>query len=56
MFHMSASEGPKFAETVDEMTERVRKLGPSPLRNGHPADGAERASSKKARGETENGS
>ena len=32
MFNMSASMGPKFAETADEMTERVRKLGPSPLR------------------------
>ena len=34
MFNMSASMGPKFAETVDEMTERVSKLGPSPLRDG----------------------
>ena len=33
MFNMSASMGPKFAETANEMTERVRKLGPSPLRN-----------------------
>lgn len=32
MFNMSASMGPKFAEVADEMTERVRKLGPSPLR------------------------
>jgi F420-non-reducing hydrogenase iron-sulfur subunit len=37
MFNMSASMGPKFAETADEMTERVRKLGPSPLRNGQHA-------------------
>jgi hypothetical protein len=34
MFNMSASMGPKFAETANEMTERVKKLGPSPLRNG----------------------
>ena len=33
MFNISASMGPKFAEAADEMTERVRKLGPSPLRN-----------------------
>ena len=33
MFNMSASEGPKFAEVADEMTERVRQLGPSPLRD-----------------------
>ena len=33
MFNMSASMGPKFAEVADEMTERVRELGPSPLRD-----------------------
>ncbi|MFH1962951.1 MAG: hydrogenase iron-sulfur subunit [bacterium] len=32
MFNMSASMGPKFAEVAREMTERVRALGPSPLR------------------------
>ncbi len=35
---MSASMGPKFAETANEMTERVRKLGPSPLKNGQHKD------------------
>ncbi len=38
MFNMSASMGPKFAETANEMTDRVRKLGPSPLRNGQRKD------------------
>jgi hypothetical protein len=38
MFNMSASMGPKFAETANEMTERVRKLGPSPLKNGQHKD------------------
>jgi F420-non-reducing hydrogenase iron-sulfur subunit len=32
MYNMSAGEGAKFAAAADEMTERVRKLGPSPLR------------------------
>ena len=32
MFNMSASMGPKFAEVAKEMTERIRELGPSPLR------------------------
>ncbi|MDI6781387.1 MAG: hydrogenase iron-sulfur subunit [bacterium] len=32
MFNMSASMGPRFAEVAREMTERVRGLGPSPLR------------------------
>ncbi|MHB1414172.1 MAG: hydrogenase iron-sulfur subunit [Chloroflexota bacterium] len=31
MFNMSAAEGPRFAEVANEMTERVRALGPSPL-------------------------
>ncbi len=55
MFNMSASEGPKFAETVDEMTERVSKLGPSPLRDGEISEQPEKAeavSSDTAQGDT----
>lgn len=29
---ISASEGPRFAEIVTEFTERVREMGPSPLK------------------------
>ena len=29
---VSASEGPKFRETVTEFVEQIRALGPSPLR------------------------
>lgn len=32
MFNMSASMGPKFAEVANEMTERIRNLGPNPLK------------------------
>ena len=32
MFNMSAGEGTKFAAAVETMTERIKKLGPSPLR------------------------
>jgi F420-non-reducing hydrogenase iron-sulfur subunit len=28
---ISASEGQKFAETMKEMTEAIRKLGPNPI-------------------------
>ena len=31
---VSASEGPRFAQVVREMTERVKQLGPSPYRTG----------------------
>ncbi len=32
MHHASAAMGPKFVEVVQQMTERVRALGPSPAR------------------------
>ena len=32
MFNLSSAEGGRFAEIVTEMSERLRRLGPSPLR------------------------
>jgi F420-non-reducing hydrogenase iron-sulfur subunit len=32
MFNMSAAMGPRFAAVAREMTERIRKLGPSPIK------------------------
>jgi len=32
MYNLSASQGPRFAEIAREMTEKIRALGPSPLR------------------------
>ena len=32
MYNMSASMGPRFAEVALEMTEKIRTLGPNPLR------------------------
>lgn len=34
MYHIGASDAPLWAETVREMTERVRSLGPNPLGTG----------------------
>lgn len=31
MFNLSASDGPRFAQIASDMTERIRKLGPSPI-------------------------
>ncbi|MGB9802413.1 MAG: hydrogenase iron-sulfur subunit [Desulfofundulus sp.] len=31
-YNLSAAMGPRFAEIAKEMTERIKKLGPSPLR------------------------
>jgi F420-non-reducing hydrogenase iron-sulfur subunit len=32
MFNLSSSEGPRFAEIAREMAEKIKALGPSPLR------------------------
>jgi F420-non-reducing hydrogenase iron-sulfur subunit len=32
MFNLSSAEGPRFAEIVNTMVARIKKLGPSPLR------------------------
>jgi len=32
MYNLSSAEGPRFAEIMQEMTERLRRLGASPLR------------------------
>lgn len=34
MFNLSAGEGPRFAEIANEMYDRIKKLGPSPVRPG----------------------
>jgi coenzyme F420-reducing hydrogenase delta subunit len=35
MFFLSSAEGARWAEIATEMTERILKLGPNPLRNGY---------------------
>lgn len=35
MFNLSGSMGPRFAEIAQEMHERIKKLGPSPLNPNH---------------------
>lgn len=38
MFHIGASDAPKWAQAVETMTRRAMELGPNPLRGGRPAD------------------
>ena len=41
MFHIGASDAPKWAQAVDQMIRRARELGPNPLgRNNPPAPAA----------------
>lgn len=39
MFNMSSAQGQRFAEVAREMTERVRALGPNPLKGRGRAGG-----------------
>ena len=32
MFNLSSAEGPRFAAIATEMSQRIARLGPSPLR------------------------
>lgn len=32
MYYLSSAEGARFAQIATEMTERIRRLGPNPLR------------------------
>ena len=34
MFNLSAAMGVKFADITKEMTERIKKTGPSPIKKG----------------------
>lgn len=33
MFNLSSAMGPRFAEIAEEMTETIRRLGPSPIKS-----------------------
>ncbi len=46
IFFLSGGMGESFAVAAREMTERIRKLGPSPLKNGWSADGAQPSASQ----------
>jgi F420-non-reducing hydrogenase iron-sulfur subunit len=46
MFNMSSSMGPEFAQTARGFTERIRRLGPNPVR---PRDGFEPVEAARAR-------
>jgi len=45
MYNMSAAMGPRFAEVAREMTEKIRQLGPSPIKKAGSIE--QRAESKK---------
>ncbi len=44
MYNMSAAMGQRFAEVANEMTERIRQLGPSPLNRNVADDDCEQES------------
>lgn len=38
MVHMSSAEGQRFAQFATEFTEKIRRLGPSPVKGKAPLD------------------
>jgi F420-non-reducing hydrogenase iron-sulfur subunit len=46
MYNISASMGPRFAEIAREMTDKIRKLGPSPIKKN--AERKARSAERKA--------
>ena len=34
MYNMSAAQGPRFVEVANEMNEKIKNLGPSPIKSG----------------------
>ncbi len=40
MYNLSSAQGARFAEIANEMTERIKKLGPSPFNKKAKAGGA----------------
>lgn len=41
MYNLSSAQGPRFAEIAREMTEKIRQLGPNPVKAGAGAQGRE---------------
>ena len=35
MYNLSSGEGPRFAEYAVEMTEKIKELGPNPIKFAH---------------------
>jgi len=49
MFNLSASQAPRFVQFAQEMTERITRLGPSPIRtgSGRETNGADKPEAEK---------
>ena len=47
MYNMSAAQGPRFVEIANEMTERIKKLGPNPIKLSAPTKSEEGAQKEK---------
>ena len=37
MYNLSSAQGARFAEIANEMVDKIRELGPSPIKNNHAA-------------------
>jgi len=42
MYNMSAAQGPRFVEVANEMNEKIKNLGPSPIKGGEKMEAVEK--------------
>ncbi len=47
MYNMSAADGPRFVDVAREFTERIKTLGPSPIKTGQGSESTEEVVEKK---------
>jgi coenzyme F420-reducing hydrogenase delta subunit len=47
MFNMSAADGPRFVDVARAFTERIKALGPSPIKTGKGSEPTEDVAEKK---------
>jgi len=53
MFNMSAADGPRFVDVARTFTERIKALGPSPIRTGKGSESVEEPGKRKQEPEGE---
>ena len=53
MYNMSAADGPRFVDVAREFTERIKALGPSPIKTGKGSEPTEDPVEKKQEPEGE---
>jgi hypothetical protein len=55
MYNMSAADGPRFVDVAREFTQRIKALGPSPIKTGKGSESTEEPEARKKKEEEGSG-